>query len=174
MFKNVTILPLQLIYEVFKIIILDFITPLLSSILLIYIIYKLVKGNFNTIYIAYIGFYIFFILPIILDFLIGLPNYYYVKNFSFVGFIVSQEDISTKFYYQVFILIISILFLFFGKSKSISINKIEIIKHKKIIKIFLTIALIVITLLPTFLVINFNFKMGMGFNMVLNYDYLRL
>ncbi|OBW58435.1 hypothetical protein A9986_05730 [Solibacillus silvestris] len=157
-----------------KIIIFDFITITIGCIFLIYTIVQLVKGKYNTIYIAYVGFYIFFIFPIILDLIVGYPNYYYIKNFNFEGFILSQRDNLTRLYYNIFIIIILILFMVFGKSKPITINKTEILKLKKFLKIPLTVVLVIITLIPTLLVLNFNFSLGVGFNKLLNYDYLRL
>lgn len=94
---------------------LDIITMLTSTACLVAAIRKLRAGSR---YVFFILFYLVAVLPLILDYVIGVPEYASwqagSKNY---GFIISYNDSMTRALYDIFLLVFQFVLLIFGKNK---------------------------------------------------------
>lgn len=84
-----------------------------TTVCLLFSIKYIVRGKSKTINIIYIVFYIFFVIPVILDIVIGRPNYY-----NSPGFYLASRDEVTSIIYAIYISIIPLIWRIFSKSKS--------------------------------------------------------
>ncbi|MEK3992337.1 hypothetical protein [Robertmurraya sp. FSL R5-0851] len=84
----------------------NFIAFLWLSLCLFFVINRLSKGYKNVILFVYIVYYIFFAFPLLLDFLIGKPNYY-----TFPGFRLASRDTLTEYIYSIYLCIIPIIWI---------------------------------------------------------------
>lgn len=74
---------------------------------------KTLKTN-NSIYIIHLLFCFVFVVPLILDYLLGYPNY----SAKYYGFLISYNDPYTRFYYATYILTSQCIMLIIGRSKT--------------------------------------------------------
>jgi len=155
-------------------IILQFITLVLSSSYLLSIINRLKKGAFNSIHIVYMGFYFFMIFPVLLDLIFGRPDYSNYSNFNnFIGFELSHNDPTTEIIYSIFLLFSSSFMFFFGKYKMIYKNQLKLNDYGILNKIVVFI-LTAIMCLPLILTLFRTIQLNQPILNLFNYDYLRL
>lgn len=91
---------------------LNFLIILWLTFALLYSITQIIKGNTESINIVFIVFYIFFVIPIILDMVIGQPEYG-----DKPGFYLSSRDVSTSVIYTIYIGFIPIIWRIFKVKK---------------------------------------------------------
>ena len=104
------------------------------------ILYKVIKGQIKSVYILIVVFFIFFVLPNILNHLIGLPNY---NNLP--GFYWSSIDHKTNIIYNISIIFLPVILYISGNAKPFKIydvKKIQFEKYKKFIYFILFIFLL--------------------------------
>ncbi|WP_342475615.1 hypothetical protein NST70_02140 [Weizmannia sp. FSL K6-0777] len=90
----------------------NFIILLWGFFWLILAVKKIISGEKYTIYFAFIMFFFFFYVPVLLDTIIGKPNYTYE-----LGFILSSQDKVTLYIYLLYIFIIPVIWWVTGKNK---------------------------------------------------------
>ncbi|KAA2398113.1 hypothetical protein ACX16Y_12085 [Bacillus cereus] len=122
---------------------LDFINFLailwLSICLLVSIVYVL-KHQAKTIHIVYVVFYVLFVVPLILDYLVGQPEYR-----TRPGFYLASRDEITSYIYAFYISIVPLIWCIFSKSQNKYLNlefhfDINILKKLKPFLILLVIS----------------------------------
>lgn len=93
-----------------KMIVIDILAIIVSMILFIASLFRL-KNEFNCRLFYYWFFWIIFVLPLILDYVIGYPTYSYYGS-RMRGFLISYGDNRTRIYYAAFIVFIQLVILF--------------------------------------------------------------
>ncbi len=130
-----------------------FFTVLLLTPFLILAVNKIRLGYLNALYVVYPFFYLFYVIPLILDITAGIPEYYPI---GFHLFEWSKHDLFTSIIYS-FMLIAATMFLFiFGIKNKVSVEELYSNSHSFWVKyaqnIFKAIFL-VLFLYPTYLVL---------------------
>lgn len=90
------------------------------SVILMYISIKSTIKNRGIIYLVHLLFCFVYVVPIILDYLIGYPSY---SSSRYYGFIISYRDELTRFLYSTFVLVSQIIILVVGGNKLNSKNQ---------------------------------------------------
>lgn len=145
------------------------------SIFLAICLKKILSGKLNVLYILYIGLFVFYVVPLVLDVFIGKPDYsYYYSNFNgFLGLSEAIRNPVTNILYVLFIML-STLFLFvFGNDKDFTTDDFEK-KLKNWNSIWLSSLLSIMILLPMLFAI---FKLGAtggNFSDLFSYNELRV
>jgi hypothetical protein len=93
--------------------ILHIIDVVVLTILLVYCIMKIIKRKIKTVYFVICEFYIFFILPLVLELINGKFNY------RFYGFAISSQDYKSNLITYIFLLVIPFIMLFVGMNTKI-------------------------------------------------------
>ena len=87
-------------------------TFIMLTIIVLSAILNILKGYSDSIYIVKIVFYIFFVLPLLFDLFIGIPDY---KRYP--GVREASNDELTNFIYCIYIIFVSVIWYFTGRSK---------------------------------------------------------
>ena len=97
---------------------------------------SLKKIRMSSKYVIHIVFFIIYVLPLFLDYTIGIVDYrvYWNASTHYIGFIESYQDESTRIIYDVFLIISQLIFLFILPSKPNPENK-ELVKTGQIFEI---------------------------------------
>lgn len=153
------------------ILIIKVITIIIATFFLLKSINKIKKGIVNSVYIAYLGFYMFFVLPILLDVLIAYPEF---SNHQFIGFYYSINDFYSELIYCIFIIYSSCFMYVFGKDKSIHKNELKKIKIKGLKNKIILYVLSMFIFVPSVLIIIKIKSLNLNIENIFNYDFLRL
>src|SRR5690606_5379606 len=79
----------------------------------------------RSIHIVFIVFYVFFVIPLIFDYVVGKPSYSYSKP----GFYVASRDEQTSYIYAMYLNVIPIIWRIFKKSDKIQSIKIDFLNN---------------------------------------------
>ena len=153
------------------ILIIKAITIIIATLFLIASINKVKNGIVNSLYIAYLAFYIFFVLPIAMDILIGYPDFY---NHQFVGFYNSINDSYSEVIYCIFIIYSSCFLFIFGKNKHLHKNELIKIRLQGVKSKFTSYILAILVCLPLITAIIRVKSLGIGIENIFGYNFLRL
>src|SRR5699024_3218307 len=93
--------------------ILSIINIIICTYILIKTIDNLSKNNNQSIFFVYIVFYFFFIVPIILNYIYGLPSYDKYPNLK-----IANSDNKTTVVYYIYMIFISVFWHIFGRKKT--------------------------------------------------------
>lgn len=102
----------------------DIPTIVISGLLFILNFKKIKQSSLYIIYLMFFGIYV---VPLILDYVVGFPTYHYYWDATsssydrYEGFIKSYQHINTRFFYDVFILVIQIVLLYYKNNKRVGI-----------------------------------------------------
>lgn len=135
---------------------------------------KILSGKLNVLYILYIGLFIFYVVPLILDVFIGKPDYSYYSNFN--GFLGLSEAINNpiaNILYVLFILVSTVFLFVFGNDKDFTTEDFEK-KIKNWHSIWLSSLLSIIILLPMLCAMLKLGSTGGNFSDLFNYNDLRV
>lgn len=135
---------------------------------------KILSGKLNVLYIVYMGFFIFYVLPIFLDIIIGKPDYSYYTNFNgFIGLKFATNDVTTNIMYTV-ILVISTIFLFaFSGGREVTVD--NFVENSKSLSLSLVYPVLnILILLPLVISIITLVSTSQSLMKLLSYEDLRL
>lgn len=124
---------------------------LLTIIILLYVTVKYISKVFEeTRILVFMIFFMFYILPLVLDYIVGFPEYFKSNE----RFAVSQKDLPTRIVYDFCLMICTWIILNYKKTKTIRLASIATLGIKTSKKI--NVALIVGMLLPVVFVLLLN------------------
>ncbi|GIP35027.1 O-antigen polysaccharide polymerase Wzy [Paenibacillus sp. J2TS4] len=113
-----------------------------NIIFLLKVIKNINRGKLYTVNILIFVFFVFFVLPLILDLIVGVPNYE-----RHPGFYYSSKDTATRIIYALYIMLAPVIMYKVGKPKeSVSINAISYLRKYRVILYFLIVLPILIVL----------------------------
>src|SRR5699024_5768673 len=92
--------------------ILALMTVLLCTLMLINAIINLSGNNNQSIFFIYIVFYVFFIIPIIFDYTLGIPT-----NNKYPNIKIAVQDTNTTLIYYIYMIFVSVFWWIFAKKK---------------------------------------------------------
>ena len=120
----------------------EFLAIFTNTLWLFFILNRFLKGFRSSVLVIIPIFYIFFVFPLILDFVVGPPSYY-----KHPGFMIASKDYATRIIYSIYIIFIPFILYKYGKNKCV-INNFDFNVNYKV-----RFILYIILILPFFLVL---------------------